>query len=279
MGHKHNKRRNTGFVYEAIIKEVTRCVLEKDENSKKVALTILKEHFSPKSVLGKELDCYKALTETKSLDKYTAEKMIFKTREKFNSINKQEVFLEQNAVISKVNRRLTPRVFDNFVPNYKTLATIYNIFNDKTSVKKKVLYENIILESLMETTTTAEEEINIDNVVYNKFVERFNKTYGNLSEEQKALIKNCVFSKEKNSNEVLLYLNEELSRLKEEISESLNLEEVSSDQEMVKSTKKVLEIIENMKNIKSIDNSLLIKVLKMQKLVKEYKTNDNQSNI
>ena len=279
MGHKHNKRRNTGFVYEAIIKEVTRCVLEKDENSKKVALTILKEHFSPKSVLGKELDCYKALTETKSLDKYTAEKMIFKTREKFNSINKQEVFLEQNAVISKVNRRLTPSVFDNFVPNYKTLATIYNIFNDKTSVKKKVLYENIILESLMETTTTAEEEINIDNVVYNKFVERFNKTYGNLSEEQKALIKNCVFSKEKNSNEVLLYLNEELSRLKEEISESLKLEEVSSDQEMVKSTKKVLEIIENMKNIKSIDNSLLIKVLKMQKLVKEYKTNDNQSNI
>ena len=279
MGHKHNKRRNTGFVYEAIIKEVTRCVLEKDENSKKVALTILKEHFSPKSVLGKELDCYKALTETKSLDKYTAEKMIFKTREKFNSINKQEVFLEQNAVISKVNRRLTPSVFDNFVPNYKTLATIYNIFNDKTSVKKKVLYENIILESLMETTTTAEEEINIDNVVYNKFVERFNKTYGNLSEEQKDLIKNCVFSKEKNSNEVLLYLNEELSRLKEEISESLKLEEVSSDQEMVKSTKKVLEIIENMKNIKSIDNSLLIKVLKMQKLVKEYKTNDNQSNI
>jgi len=279
MGHKHNKRRNTGFVYEAIIKEVTRCVLEKDENSKKVALTILKEHFSPKSVLGKELDCYKALTETKSLDKYTAEKMIFKTREKFNSINKQEVFLEQNAVISKVNRRLTPSVFDNFVPNYKTLATIYNIFNDKTSVKKKVLYENIILESLMETTITAEEEINIDNVVYNKFVERFNKTYGNLSEEQKALIKNCVFSKEKNSNEVLLYLNEELSRLKEEISESLKLEEVSSDQEMVKSTKKVLEIIENMKNIKSIDNSLLIKVLKMQKLVKEYKTNDNQSNI
>ncbi len=279
MGHKHNKRRNTGFVYEAIIKEVTRCVLEKDENSKKVALTILKEHFSPKSVLGKELDCYKALAETKSLDKYTAEKMIFKTREKFNSINKQEVFLEQNAVISKVNRRLTPSVFDNFVPNYKTLATIYNIFNDKTSVKKKVLYENIILESLMETTITAEEEINIDNVVYNKFVERFNKTYGNLSEEQKALIKNCVFSKEKNSNEVLLYLNEELSRLKEEISESLKLEEVSSDQEMVKSTKKVLEIIENMKNIKSIDNSLLIKVLKMQKLVKEYKTNDNQSNI
>ena len=131
----------------------------------------------------------------------------------------------------------------------------------------------------METTTTVEEEVDIDNVVYNKFVERFNKTYGNLSEEQKALIKNCVFSKEKNSNEVLLYLNEELSRLKEEISESLKLEEVSSDQEMVKSTKKVLEIIENMKNIKSIDNSLLIKVLKMQKLVKEYKTNDNQSNI
>ena len=279
MARKHNKRRNTGFVYEAIIKEVTRCVLEKDENSKKTALAILKEHFSPNTVLGKELDCYKALAETKKLDKYTAEKMIFKTREKFNSINKQEVFLEQNAVISKVNRRLNPGVFDNFVPNYKTLATIYNIFNDKTSVKKKVLYENFLLDSLMEGEIKAEEAVDVDNVVYKQFVERFNNTYGNLSEEQKSLIKNCIFSKDKNSNEVLLYLNEELSRLKEEINESLNLEEVSSDEEMVKNTKKVLDIIENMKSIKSIDDSLLIKVLKMQKLVKEYKTNDNQSNI
>ena len=131
----------------------------------------------------------------------------------------------------------------------------------------------------METVTTPEEEVDIDNVVYNKFVERFNKTYGNLSEEQKDLIKNCVFSKEKNSNEVLLYLNEELSRLKKEIGESLKSEEVSSDEEMIKSTKKVLNIIENMKNIKNIDDSLLIKVLKMQNLVKEYRSDDNQSNI
>ena len=70
-------------------------------------------------------------------------------------------------------------------------------------------------------------------------------------------------------------MNEELSRLKKEINESLNSDEVSSDEEMVKSTKKVLDIIENMKSVKNIDDSLLIKVLKMQNLVKEYKSDGN----
>ena len=239
MGRNHNKRRNTGFVYEAIVKEVTRCVLEKDTKSQKIAVSILKEHFSPSTVLGKELDCYRSLAETSNLDRYTAEKMIFKTREKFTSINKQKVFLEQNAVISKVNRRLSPKVFDNFVPNYKTLATIYNIFNDKTSVKKKVLYENNMLELLTKPEETEKEpEPKVNELVYTQFIKRFNETYGNLNEEQKKLIQVCVLTKDENPNESLLYLNEELTRLKEEITNSLKFEEVSSDQEMIKNTNK-----------------------------------------
>tara|TARA_B100000131_G_C18113013_1_gene610271 strand:+ start:1209 stop:2051 length:843 start_codon:yes stop_codon:yes gene_type:complete len=280
MGRNHNKRRNTGFVYEAIVKEVTRCVLEKDTKSQNVALSILKEHFSPNTVLGKELDCYRSLSETNNLDRYTAEKMIFKTREKFNSIDKQQVFLEQNAVISKVNRRLEPRVFDNFVPNYKTLATIYNIFNDKVSVKKKVLYENNMLEALTkENTPEKEPENQVNELVYSQFVKRFNKTYGNLNEEQKKLIQICVLSKEENSSESLLYLNEELNRLKEEIIKSLDFEEVFADQEMVKNTKKVLEILENIKEQRTLDDSLLVKILKIQNLVREYKADDNKSNV
>jgi hypothetical protein len=273
MGRNHNKRRNTGFVYEALIREVTRCVLEGQGERKKVVLKILKEHFSSEKVLAKELDCYKTLIETKSLDKYTAEKMIYKVRENFLAIDKQKVLLEQNAVISKINRRLGPAVFDNFVPNYKSLATIFSIFNEKTSVKKKVLYENSVLDSLMEDPKNNNKEENkgaLDKVIFKQFAKKFNTTYGSLSENQKNLIKVCVLESN-DKNDTLYFINEELSNIKREIESSLSMEEVASDPEMVENTKKVLKMLDNLKEQKTLNDSFLIKVLKMQSLVSEYK--------
>ncbi len=273
MGRKHNKRRNTGFVYEALIREITKCVLEKQEKRKIIALKILKEHFSPLGALGQELDCYKTLTETKSLDKYTAEKMIHKVRQKFLEIDRQKVLLEQNAVIAKINRRLGPSVFDNFVPNYKSLATISSIFNEKTSVKKKVLYENSVLDSLMEDTTKegqGEQKNTLDEVVFREFAKKFNTTYGNLSEKQRELIKVCVLEADKKSTSALFFLNEELSRIKRKIERSLQMKEVASDEEMIENTKKVLGMLDELKTHKKLDDSFLVKVLKMQNLASEY---------
>jgi hypothetical protein len=273
MGRKHNKRRNTGFVYEVLIREITKCVLEKQEKRKTIALKLLKEHFSPLGVLGQELDCYKTLTETKSLDKYTAEKMIHKVRQKFLEIDRQKVLLEQNAVIAKINRRLGAAVFDNFVPNYKSLATISSIFNEKTSVKKKVLYENSVLDSLMEATSKegqADQKNTLDEVVFREFAKKFNTTYGGLSERQRELIKVCVLEADKESTTALFFLNEELSRIKGNIERSLLMKEVASDEEMIENTKKVLEMLDELRTYKKPDDSFLIKVLKMQNLVGEY---------
>ena len=273
MGRKHNKRRNTGFVYGALIREVTKCTLERQEKRKRIALKILKEHFSSDKVLGKELDCYKTLTETKSLDKYTAEKMIHKVREKFLNIDKQKVLMEQNAVIAKINRKLGSSVFDNFVPNYKSLATIFSIFNPKTSVKKKVLYENNILLSLMEDPDNkpkVKDDSPLKEIVFTEFAKKFNTTYGSLSESQRNLIKVCVLDAGDKNNDALYFINEELSRIKDKIEESLNMQEVATDPEMVKNTKRVLKMLDDLKEEKHLNDSFLIKVLKMQSLVSEY---------
>ena len=207
------------------------------------------------------------------MDKYTAEKMIHKVREKFLSVDKQKVLLEQNAVIAKVNRRLGPSVFDNFIPNYKSLATIFSIFNEKTSIKKKVLYENNVLLSLMEDNTEkpkTKDDGALNDIIFAEFAKKFNTTYGGLSENQKNLIKVCVLESGNNSNDALFFLNEELSRIKEKIEDSLLMPEVIDDQEMVKNTKKVLKMLDELKKQETFSDSLLIKVLKMQNLVSEY---------
>ena len=67
-----------------------------------------------------------------------------------------------------------------------------------------------------------------------------------------------------------IYLAEQLKNIKREIENSLKLEEVKSDGEMVKNTKQALSLVENF-DVSSVDKKELVKVLKLQKLVEEYK--------
>ena len=68
-----------------------------------------------------------------------------------------------------------------------------------------------------------------------------------------------------------VYLNEEIGRLKEVINNSLGMEEVRKDSNMLESTKKVLARIEGYKN-QEIDDSMIEQVLKIQRLAEEIQT-------
>ena len=63
---KHNKKRNTAFLYETLVKELTKAVVEKDSYKKAKILDTIKEFFSKGSLLRKELELYQAINETVS---------------------------------------------------------------------------------------------------------------------------------------------------------------------------------------------------------------------
>ena len=156
---KHNKKRNTAFLYETLVREIAKSVINKEPKRNDFIISVIKEHFTSGTELAKELELYKALTETKDLDLYTAEKLIQESKFAYKKINKKKLFIEQSKLISKINRNLSRDIFSNFVPNYKSLATISQIFNDNVSVKNKVLLEKEVLKRL----TFTEEEFNQKN--------------------------------------------------------------------------------------------------------------------
>ena len=61
---RHNKKRNTAFIYEALVRELTKCVVAKDGNRKAAVVSIVREHFAKGSLLRQELELYKALYES-----------------------------------------------------------------------------------------------------------------------------------------------------------------------------------------------------------------------
>ena len=142
MKKKHNKKRNTAFLFETLVRELTKAFVSRDSDTSTKIKTIFKENFNQGSALMQELDCYKALQEKSGLDRYTAEKLIFEAKSKYKKLDKDEIFTEQSAVIKKINQELGSDTYNNFVPNYKSYATLAQIFGDKIPVKNRVLLES-----------------------------------------------------------------------------------------------------------------------------------------
>ena len=259
---KHNKKRNTAFVYEALVREITVAVIKNDTETKDKAVSIIKKHFKPNSILRKHLECYQSLYENQNLDEKTSEKIIKEAKMASRLLDTQGLFVSHTDLIDDVNKELSPSVFNNFVPNYKTLATIYQIFSSDLSPKNSVILENNLVEDLEP----------IDNITLKSFVSKFNEKYENrLSNEQKMLLNLYISSFADNSLSLKSFLNEEIGRLKNIIISNKDIDEIANDEEMVSKTKKVIELLESF-STKPINDDLLVKILKTQELVKEIST-------
>ena len=221
MRFKHNKKRNTAFLYETLLKEMSRAVVKGDEGRKKKILSILKEFFSQGRVLRKELDLYKFLYETRKVDIYTAERIIQEARKDYSSLDLKEVFNAQTSLINLINKRLGKSVFQAFVPNYRSLATISQIFSKDVPAKSRVLLERKII-SVMTASPKEESRMTsmpkVDDLAYKTFINKFNDKYGSdLLGEQRDLLTRYIMSMSDNGASLKVFLNEELGRLKKEL--------------------------------------------------------------
>tara|TARA_Y100000296_G_scaffold58513_1_gene67417 strand:- start:1141 stop:1959 length:819 start_codon:yes stop_codon:yes gene_type:complete len=266
---KHNKKRNTMFLYEALVKELTKSIVKKDKERKDTVLSILREHFSKNSTLHREMQLYKDILDSEKLDFHTAEKLLYESvRTYWHGFDRKEVHKEQGKVVNKVNKKLSKNVFSNFVPNYKNLATLSQIFGDDLTAKQRVMLERQMLDNMVSESKKEEGMKPIDSLTYKTFVKKFNSTYNMLPEEQQKLLNHYILSFRDNQVELKIFLNEELGRLRKIIESSLELKEIKTDESMLNKTKEIANLMEGFKK-QEIDENLIKQVLKIQELARE----------
>ncbi len=270
---KHNKKRNTIFLYEALVRELTKATVEKDQDRRETILSIVKEHFNTNTTMGREVRIYKNILETKDTKVTIAEKILSESKIEYSVLNKKQIFAEQSQMISKINKELSKDVFTTFVPNYKNLATLHQVFNNlDLSAKQRVLLEEEALQLMVEGTQGVEKKElkHIDNLVFKSFVERFNNEYTGLLEEQKTLLSRFIASGVGEDLEFQIYLNTEIGRLKEELSTAKDTSEFVEDDEMTEKADQVLGLLETFSQ-KPLEDGDLKKILKIQELAREIK--------
>ncbi len=273
---KHNKKRNTAFVYEALIVEATIAVIKKDSERQNSAVNLIKKYFNRDNILRRDLECYRSLYENQNLKESTSKRITKEAQLQKKLLEQQAIFEMQTSLIHDINKDLGPSLFNNFVPNYKTLATIAQLFSDNTTPKNKVILENQVITSMSKAHDTT-NNMKLDKVVYEVFAEKFNSKYdGALLPEQKELLTYYVSSFADNALTLKTFLNEEISRLKKRLAEAKRTEEISSDKQMLKKTNAIVEKLDGFSK-EPISDSLLLSVLKTQSLVKEIYTDGNSS--
>jgi len=270
MKFKHNKKRNTIFIFESLVRELTKSVINKDFSRKKEILSIIKENFSNTTVLGKELEYYKSILESKELKRGFAEKLLQEIKREHSKLNKEDIFKSQSKLIKQINKGLSSDVFMNFVPNYKNLATVYQFLNADMSPKRRVMLEEAIVDFITQTDGPAtNKKTPQDSLTLQTFIKKFNSAYKkDLHVEQKDLLNKYVASFADNGIDLKIFLNEEIKRLKNNLTKGLSSEEIKEKSEITDKTKKVLTLMEEYKN-KKIDSRMIEQVLKIQSLARE----------
>lgn len=207
---KHSKFKNTGILFELLVRQITLEVLNGDTTEK--AKKIVKEFFSSSTELNKELRLYDLLIKERYNSESRAEKFIDTVNEAHNRIDQNKLQREKYNLIKKINESFNMDEFlSSPISNYKVLASIYKIFESKRyndyDVKdvfnsKITLIENITSKpsTLVETKDSADKIVesykkqdkDLRLLTYKILVETFNKKYSNLDENQKQLLKQYI---------------------------------------------------------------------------------------
>ena len=89
---KHNKIRNTGLLFEFLLRQITSDVLNKDNGQ---AVRIVKEKFNENSELGKELTLYNILIGKKFESDTKAEYFINEVLKQRETLNNSQLRRER----------------------------------------------------------------------------------------------------------------------------------------------------------------------------------------
>ena len=272
---KHNKKRNTAFVYEALIREATVSIIKQDNQRKDKVFSIIKKHFNQDSLLYKDLECYRSLYEDTAPNQDIASKILLEVKAQKRLIDPDGLFKQQTALIHDVNKELTQETFNNFVPNYRCLATIQQILSVKASPKTRVMLEGEIVKNMVVLKENKDTMPTVDNLTYRQFVGKFNEKYDDkLLKEQKDLLTYYVTSFSDNSLQLKIFLNEEIGRLKKKLDEAKQTSCIKEDEDMINKTEKIISRLQDFSK-QTINENVLLTVLKTQSLVQEIYNADN----
>jgi hypothetical protein len=231
MSSSHNKKRNTGLIYEFLIKTISKALVENDKSQSSKALKIIKQNFKSGTELYREFRLMNALMKTTVGSESVAASIIYEAKSAARSHNLQELDREKSILIRNINHQLKDdNFYDQHVDEYKMFATVQNLLNNwrnpNADLQKTAEYEENLMKWLISPKIELKEEkVNENSVGTNRLLmkvmmKKLNEKYdGSLTSDQKSLIKAYAFATANDDRSTIL---KKLSEIREKLLESIS---------------------------------------------------------
>lgn len=278
---KHSKYKNTGILFELLVRQITADTLKGGDSP---AIDILKEYFV-KTSLGREYKLYESVLKSKVLNEGRANMVISTILESSSKFNRTLLRKQKYNLINEIKKHYNLDIFFGAkIKNYKELASLYTLiegYNSKESNDSQQIIDNkvTLLEHLTEQEVNEKEvkddvlkefqtyDKDLRILTYKVLLEKFNSKYENLSTEQKQVLKEFINSVD-SAPGLRDFYNSKINELKSTLNEEAkNIKDKATQIKITEVTKYLVELNKTSK----VNNDNLVDLLQYYELVKEIK--------
>jgi len=273
---KHSKYKNTGMLFELLIRQITSDIISGTDS---VATGILKKFFNKNTEMIKEYKLYKTLCEEKISSETKSSMIIEAVLSARKKINKKKLSEEKYNLVREITQNFDiNEFFQTKVKNYKILASVYKIFeyreidNPVEITRSKMtimenMTSNLKKDVIQEQTSFNSEPKEIRLMSYKILVEKFNKKYGELSGNQKSLLREYI-ENVSNTNNLKVYVQTEANKLQSILEKKI----VSTKDTTLKiKLSEVSDLLNQYASIKNLDENHISALLRYYDLVNDLK--------
>jgi hypothetical protein len=280
MNIKHSKIKNTGILFELLVRQITADTLSGKESK---AVNILKKYFV-KSELGKEYKLYETLSKHRNLTEGKAEIVINSVVETSKGLNRGAIKRQKYNLIKEISTHYNIEdFFKTKLPNYKLHASLYTLlelYNTNINNPDQLIENKInILETLTSKSVDKQkvkEDILVEFQSYDKdlriltykvLLEKFNEKYSSLNNDQKLILKEFVNSVD-STPKLRDFYNTKIEELKTKLTA---LSPKVADKTVQIKLDEVIKLLTPLSKSHKVDDDNLINLLQYYELLNEIK--------
>lgn len=275
MKAKHSKYKNTGIIFEMLVRQITSDTINGIEKSP--AIKIIREFFKKNTSIKKELTLYQTLLNEKFDTERKAEKFIDAVLKERRKISHTELRKQKYNLIKEIKKNYNIEEFFKLkVENYSDNASIYCLFENRVSPSQSVRFRYNLVETITSKSKKknrvdetyqlySEQDKDVRTLSYKIMIEKFNDKYGNLSKDQKTLLREYI-NNISNTSKLKTYLHSEINKTSDSIK---NLSHKVKDKIVSIKLNEVAVQLDLIKEEDKIKDKHMLSVLRAYDLIKE----------